>query len=145
MTQKLVNQLKSHLNSIGLLEGEDFYLSAEGDNVNITVSIPVEVTPLPAELQPYATDRQEVERAIRKQSTEKRSINGATFELALADYMNDLLAKDPEAIELRKTLHGPVTKKGFDEYRAKTDAIWARINLDPRIVALEQDLEENYL
>jgi hypothetical protein len=146
MSTARVEQLKRSLEALGFSEAnEDFEIHGSGSNVVITVTIEVEDIPLPAVLQPFAYSPSELERAVRKGGSSKGSTNGANFELALQNYANHLMATDPETVALRNTLNTVTSKEEFEEYEAKRQSIWQRVSTTPELLALELDLEENYL
>ena len=126
-----------------LLEDAGFTYEVSGYESNYTVSVevPVEDVELPEELRPYAWTMDQVDRAIWKGNTEKRTFAGAEFELALREYAQHLMFTDPEAIELEKTLKDVFDIPSLDAYQAKRKAIWKRICARPEIVEWEATLD----
>lgn len=139
--------LKAFLLEEGLIESEeDFEAYGNGGNsVEITVSIPLDEVELPEELKHFKLPSYEVERAVWKNNAEKRTWNGANFELALRGYASDLMSKDPENVALAERVEDIDSVVKLEEYKAARDAIWNRICNDPKIVAWEKELEEDYL
>lgn len=144
MSQSQIDQLKSTIAALGLVEDEDYYIS--GNRSGITFSIDLELDPkeLPEVLKPYAMSEMAADRAIGKGS-EKRTIIGVIFAAALRDYANHQLRSDPECVALEAKLKSIDNIEDFRTYEAQRRLIWERIWENPELIALQKDLDENYL
>lgn len=119
--------------------GFEYTVTGEYENVTVSIEVPAPEFELPEELKPFAWD--DVDRAIWKGNASKRTYAGADFELALRDYASHLLYTDPEMVALKETLSRVTTKEELDEYDKKRQAIWERVNKNPKLTAWEKELE----
>jgi len=148
MSQSQFESIKAHLESLGLVEGEDYSVHAGRGN-RASLSLELEVDPdtreLPEELEPYALSNHDLERYMDKGNSEKETWTGARFEVALSRYASEILAKTPEMMEFSARIHSGENMPSIEEYEAKKAELWAEICARPQIAAWERDLNENYL
>jgi hypothetical protein len=113
--------------------------------VSVTVDPPA--VNLPAELGPFAWSDYEVDRAIWKGNTNKKTFDAARFEIALREYASDQMRKDPETFALDHSWdweRTDVTREELDEYERRRQEIWERVCERPEIVQWEAELEGMY-
>lgn len=143
-----MENLKSALHALGFKFDEDYSIESgdSGDEINFIVRVPMDEFELPEELRAYAVDDHEIERAVWKGNTEKKTWNGANFELALRNYMNAVLNTDPEMIKLRgeDLLNADTTREYLETYQATVLKVWERIHTEPQVAAWLEDLEKNF-
>lgn len=152
MSQQKIDALKKALEDLGISYDADFYGEAnsyeiQGDGANLLFSIRVAAPEqeLPEELQPFALNGYEVDRAISKGNAEKRTLGGARYELALTDYAHRVFAQIPEVKELEGTLESMSSSEDFDAYQARRQEIWTQLWAEnTRLQELQKDLDENY-
>lgn len=148
MSQSQIDQLKSTIEALGLVEGEDYSItgggSGSGNSISFSISLELDPRELPEVLKPYAMSEASADRAIYKGS-EKRTIQGVIFADALSSYAHDRLRREPETVALEATLDSMTVMEEFREYEAKRRAVWDRLWSDPELIALQKDLDENYL
>ena len=144
MSQSQIDQLKSTIETLGLVEGEDYSISGNYSSITFSIDLELDPTELPEVLKPYAMSEESADRAIYKGS-KKRTIGGVIFAAALSDYAHERLRSDPEGIALEATLKDIADMKSFRAYEAQRQLIWDRIWTDPELIALQKDLDENYL
>lgn len=147
MSQAQIDRIKEFLTAEGFIEGESFDVSASGrgsDAVTISVDVEIDIFELPEELRPF--EHGDVERMIWKGNTEKKTWEGANFELALSSYAGSIQEKDPEHIALLdRVLNGKREDlPTMEEWNAQRAAIWARICSDPKIAAWEHELNTRF-
>lgn len=144
MSQSQIDHLKSVAEALGLVEDEDYYISGNRSGIILSIKLELDPMELSEVLKPYAMSEASADRAI-DHGSEKRTIAGVIFAAALSDYAHDLLRSDPECIALEATLKSIDTSEAFYAYEAKRNLIWKRIWEDPELIALQKDLDENYL
>jgi len=148
MSESQIDSLKFHFESMGLTEGEDYFVSPVSgrDELQFTVKLAQAPRELPEELKPFEMDGDELDRFIWKGNSSKKSWSGARFEVALIRYASAIMEKDPEHIALMALPYqvnmGGMSYEDWEGSRAK---IWQRICSEPQIAAWNRDLEENYL
>ncbi len=138
MAQEKLEKLKALL----LEAGFEPEVSVGDGALIVSVTFEPEYEPLPAGLEDFAWAPDQVERAMWKGSSEKRTFDGANFELALIDYAHNLMALDSESRELEATLELITTPEALEEYRAKRKLIWDRVVSAPEIVKWDKQLDE---
>jgi len=147
MSQSQIDHLKRTVEAMGLVLNEDYYISGNGGSLTFSIDLeldPLESVVLPEVLRPYAMSEDNAYRAIDK-GADKQTVPGVIFAGALSDYSHHRLRKDPECIALEATLKSIVNIEDFRAYEAKRQLIWERIWTDPELLALQKDLDENYL
>ena len=145
MSQEKLDRIKAFLTSEGFIEGDTFRLSAgEYDTIELTVDVPIEPFELPEELKPYEQDPDQVERAVWKGNTEKKTWTGANFEMALRAYAGEIMERDPEAIALSARVDARDDSLTYEEWETQRKAIWARICSEPKIAAWETELNARH-
>lgn len=155
MSREKLERLREFLIAEGITEEnyfdseEGFYLEGDGGNsVTITVKIPLgweEREDFPEELKPYRMHSYELERMIDKGNTEKKTWEGADFEMALRTYVSELMDANPELAEIhRLTQLDDATLPTFAEYEAIRKRIFDEICAQPQIAAWDKKLNEYY-
>lgn len=149
MSQAQIDRLKTFLLEEGYVENENFRVEPAdrgGDAVTISVDIPIDVFELPEELKPFEQDHEDVDRAIWKGNTEKKTWEGANYELALRAYGGSILEKNPEfkAINARIRSDIPGDMPTLEEYEALKSRLWGEIWAEPKHAAWEHDLDTNH-
>ncbi len=153
--QPKLQELKRLLIAAGYTESSDHYSTdsfrvefGENDNIEITVSLPYRDSfrELPEALRAFAWSDEEVDRAIQKHVTEKRSWDGANFELALRSFLGDRMVQHPEykAIIARVDSEAEDTPT-MEEFAALRTRIQEELQSMPRIAEWKRQLEEDYI
>lgn len=147
MSQAQIDRIKEFLAAEGFIEGESFDVSASGrgsNAVTISVRVEIDIFELPDELKPF--EYEDVERMIWKGNTEKKTWEGANFELALRGYAGAIQEKDSEYMALQdRVLNGAREDlPTMEEWKAQRAAIWKRICSDPKIAAWEHELNTRF-
>lgn len=150
--QEKIDALKKALEDLGISYDADFRgeansyeVQGEGSNLLFSVQIPAPERELPEELKPFGWSDYEVERAIYKGNTEKRTLSGARYELALDDYTDRVFAQIPEVRELEDALESMTSSEEFSAYHARRKKIWNQLwARNTRLQELQKDLDENY-
>lgn len=137
---KSLDDLKSLLTEAGY----EFEIYPSDGELVVSVNVAPPTVELPAALEPFAWSFYEVERAIWKGITEKKTMDAARFELALRDYAGHLMHEDPESEALEATLSEVSDLAGLDAYQAKRRMIWDRIIARPDIAEWDAQLEAMY-
>jgi hypothetical protein len=154
LSREKLERLKSFLLSEGLVEGSygetegSFYLEGDGGNsVRITVKIPLgwqEKDDFPEELKPYRMGSYELERMMDKGNTEKKTWEGADFEMALRQYVAELMDKEPELAEINRRVSVGEDIPTLEEYQALRKRIFEEICARPQIAEWDKKLNEYY-
>lgn len=153
--QTRLQELKDLLIAAGYTESSDHYSRnsfriqfGEADNLEITVSLPYRDSfkELPETLKPFAWADDQVDRAIQKHVAEKKSWDGANFELALRSYLGDLMVKHPDYIALMARVDsegGPAPT--MEEFNALKKRIQEELQSQPEIAEWVRQLEEDHI
>lgn len=148
MSQAQINKLKAFLLEEGYVENKDFRVEAAsrgGEAVTISVDIPIDVFELPDELKPFEQDPEDVGRAIWKGNTEKKTWEGANYELALRAYGGQIMEADPEHMAMSARIFSDSDDMPtMEEYKELRARIWKRIWDEPKHAAWETDLNERF-
>lgn len=147
MSQAQIDRIKEFLTAEGFIEGESFDVSASGrgsNAVTISVDVEIDIFELPEELKPFEYD--DVERMVWKGNTEKKTWEGANFELAFRGYAGAIQEKDPEYMALQERVLNGAREDlpTMEEWNAQMAAIWKRICSDPKIAAWEHELNTRF-
>lgn len=124
--------------------GFEFEVEVEDYDLAVYVKVDPPAVELPEELKPFAWSPDQVDRAIWKGNTDKKTFNGANFELALREYAGSIMSSDPETIELEKTLDSIADLPSLDDYQETRRRIWERVCERPEIVRWEAEMEGMY-
>lgn len=128
---------------------EGFFMEGDGGNsVRVTVKIPLgweEKDDFPEELKPYRMHAYELERMMDKGNTEKKTWEGADFEMALRSYVSELMDQHPELAEINRRVQADEDNlPSFDEYKAIRKRIFEEICAQPKIAAWDKKLNDYY-
>jgi hypothetical protein len=147
MSNEKIDRLKAFLVAEGLVEN-GFYVEGDGGNsVRITVTIPLDYEEeLPEELKPFAWDSYELERAMDKGNTEKKTWNGANFEMALRSYVGELMDQHPEIAAIHELLQDKdAVFPKLEEYQALRKRVFDELCAQPQIAEWDKKLNEYYV
>lgn len=128
---------------------EGFFMEGDGGNsVRVTVKIPLgweEKDDFPEELKPYRMHPYELERMMDKGNTEKKTWEGADFEMALRSYVGELMDQHPQLAEInRLAQEDPAKLPTLEEYEVLRKGIFDEICRRPQIATWDKKLNDYY-